>query len=37
MPGYTTRQPSLRLGGQPYRIRSLRDVQQFAASVETLQ
>jgi predicted nicotinamide N-methyase len=30
MPGYTTRQQSLRLGGHDYRIRSLSDIQQFA-------
>ncbi|MEP6634351.1 MAG: methyltransferase [Luteimonas sp.] len=30
MPGYTTRQQRLRLGGYDYRIRSLSDLQQFA-------
>lgn len=30
MPGYTTRQQSLRLGGHDYQIRSLSDIQQFA-------
>jgi predicted nicotinamide N-methyase len=30
MPGYTTRQQSVRLGGHDYRIRSLSDIQQFA-------
>ena len=30
MPGYTTRQQSVRLGGYDYRIRSLSDIQQFA-------
>lgn len=30
MPGYLTRQLTLRLGDHDYRIRALRDLQQFA-------